>query len=87
MPLRILAGASCWLIFYGFIGCLALMVVLHFVQKYADREELRHARAMMDEQIKAIKAGEMDCLVHPDPLFIDNILADMDCERISTTFI
>jgi hypothetical protein len=68
-----------WLIFYGFFGFMVLMVVLHFVHKYADAEELRQRRAIMDEQIKAIKTGEVDCLVHPDPLFIDIILADAYC--------
>ena len=57
------------------------MIVLHFVNKYADAEELRQLQAMMDEQIKAIKAGEMDCLVHPDPQFIDAILADKNCAK------
>ena len=73
--------ASClgWLMLYGVIGIVLMVVVSSLSKKCGVKEELRRSRALMTEQIERIKRGEINCLVQPDPRFIDDLMADTVC--------
>jgi hypothetical protein len=67
-----------WLVLFGLIGGLALTGVMSVVRNSCSQEEQR-SHALMAEQMEQIERGEINCLVQPDPRFIDELLADAAC--------
>jgi hypothetical protein len=65
-----------WIIFFIAIGYIGMMLVLLRIDNYCSLEEMRRRHLAMTEQMEMLKNGEINCLVHPDPLFLDEILAD-----------
>jgi len=49
------------------------------VHQWCDEERLRKDRALLREQMEELKRGNVDCLVQPDPRFVDELLADAAC--------
>ena len=68
-----------WIILFGAIGIVATIGVQYFVSLRCQRDERQRAHASMQEQMNRLRAGEMNCLVNPDPRFIDEVLADAAC--------
>jgi hypothetical protein len=74
-------AVSClaWLGFFGLVGCLVLTALLMAVRNWCDDDELRGSRALLLEQMEELRRGDVDCLVQPDPRFLDELLADAAC--------
>jgi hypothetical protein len=77
----IVRAASCfgWLLLFGLLGALATAAVGVACAKWGERYASRRSHTAMIEQMDQIKRGEIDCLVQPDPRFIDELMADKDC--------
>jgi hypothetical protein len=74
-------AVSClaWLCFFGLVGYLVLTVLLMVVHQWWDDEGLRNGHALLMEQMEELRRGNVDCLVQPDPRFVDELLADAAC--------
>jgi hypothetical protein len=72
---RIVGGAVLLAILVGLLGALK-----HAADNRAEQESLRRRHAAMTNQIAEIKSGAIDCLVNPDPDFLDELLADAECK-------
>lgn len=68
-----------WMTLFGTLGVLAAIGVQAFVAHWCQRDEVRQSRAWMADQLGQLRRGEIDCLVNPDPRFIDELLADAAC--------
>jgi hypothetical protein len=68
-----------WLTLFGLIGWLVLTAAMPVIQTRCSREELPKSRALMTQQMEQLKRGEINCLVQPDPRFIDELLAGPVC--------
>jgi hypothetical protein len=74
-------AVSClaWLCFFGLLGCLVLTMLLMVVRNSCDDDGLRNGRVLLMEQMEDLRRGDVDCLVQPDPRFVDELLADAAC--------
>jgi hypothetical protein len=72
---QIVLGIALVAILIGVFGALVCAL-----GKLADQESLRRRHAAMTIQIAEIKSGKIDCLVNPDPDFLDELLADAECK-------
>ena len=62
-------ASSClgWLMLWGTLGVLAIVVAVWLAGMWGGREEIRQSRRLLAEQIERIRRGEINCLVEPDP--------------------
>lgn len=68
-----------WMTLFGVIGVLAAIGVQCFVNDWCDGELARQSHEWMNEQAEQLRRGEINCLVNPDPAFVDELLADTSC--------
>ncbi len=75
------AAAPCllWLLLFAALGIVATIGVNALAQNWGEKEEYPRSHAVMADQMARIRRGEIDCLVKPDPRFIDELLADTVC--------
>ncbi len=68
-----------WLSLWGLLAILGLAYLLNRTQDWCEQEATERSRALMAEQIENIKQDKTNCLIQPDPQFIDELLADETC--------
>ena len=68
-----------WMAFFGAVGVFLTAGVRHFVVGWSERDLSRQSRVWMLDQAAQLRRGEINCLVNPDPAFIDELLADTAC--------
>jgi hypothetical protein len=68
-----------WLALFGVIGILATIGIQRLVKNWCEREEFRQSRIWMQDQMGQLRRGEINCLVNPDPRFIEELLIDTAC--------
>jgi hypothetical protein len=64
---------------FGCVGILVAAVALHFSDESCKNDVAQQTHQWMQEQAEQLRRGEVDCLVNPDPAFIDELLADAAC--------
>lgn len=70
---------SLWVVASLALCSIGLVVAYDATCRWRLREDFRLRRAVMQRQMDEIRAGKIDCLVQPDPEFIDDLLADAAC--------
>lgn len=68
-----------WMALFAVIGVVATVGIQYLVDAGFQRADSRKTRAAMRDQMDLLRRGQIDCLVQPDPRFIDEILADKAC--------
>ena len=65
-----------WMFLFGAIGILTTIGLQHLVPTWCERDEFRTNHGRMTDQMQQLGQGEINCLVDPDPRFIEELLAD-----------
>jgi len=68
-----------WMTFFGIVGVLVTVGVQSFVNDWCEGDLARQSHEWMTEQADQLRRGEIDCLVNPDPAFVEELLADTAC--------
>lgn len=68
-----------WMMFFGAVGIFVTAGVQHFVTEWCEGDLARQSREWMVEQTDQVRRGEINCLVNPDPAFVEELLADTGC--------
>jgi hypothetical protein len=64
---------------FGLIGVLVVSGLLIVTRRWCEEEGGRRSHAVLMELMEELRRGRIDCLVQPDPRFIDELLADVAC--------
>lgn len=70
-----------WVVASLALCILGLVAASTAADRWRLREDFRLRRAAMQRQMDEIRSGKIDCLVQPDPEFIDDLLADPPCAQ------
>jgi hypothetical protein len=65
-----------WMTLFGVVGSLVSVGVHAFVGDQCERDLAQQCHAWMGDQADQLRRDEIDCLVNPDPAFIEELLAD-----------
>ena len=65
-----------WMFLFGAMGILTTVGLKHLVDGWCVRDEFRSNRASMTDQMVQLRNGEINCLIAPDPRFIEELLAE-----------
>ncbi len=68
-----------WMAVFGFVGILVTIGVQIPVSDWCERDSVRQNRTWMLDQADQLRRGKIDCLVSPDPAFVEELLADTAC--------
>jgi hypothetical protein len=68
-----------WMLLFGIVGIFFTVGVQHFVTEWCEGDLVRQSREWMMDQADQLRRGEINCLVNPDPAFVDELLADTTC--------
>jgi len=68
-----------WMTFFGIVGVLVTVGVQSFVNDWCEGDLARQSHEWTTEQADQLRRGEIDCLVNPDPAFVEELLADAAC--------
>ncbi|MBN2294944.1 MAG: hypothetical protein JXM70_21125 [Pirellulales bacterium] len=79
----------------GILGLLLLAAIGYLtvtlkqiVDQKGGRAILRQREAAMDQQIQELQERKIDCLVNPDPAFLDELFSDAGCvENLTTLYL
>ncbi len=73
-------ASSClgWLMLWGLLGVLMSAIAGGLTAMWCERYEPERSRQLLAEQIEQLRQGEINCLVQPDPRFLDELLADRE---------
>ena len=61
------------------VGFLVLIAFLAVAHRRGDAEGSRKSHALLADQMAKLRSGKTDCLVQPDPRFVEELLADRAC--------
>lgn len=86
----------CRCLVLGALGLLLLLMICYLVTRLIqviaeegdegfDQVARQRRQAVMAQQVREIREGNIDCLVNPDPFFLDELLADPGCRENLTT--
>jgi hypothetical protein len=84
------SDVSCfaWVCVFVLVGCISLSLSLMALRYWCTEKEEKATRGLLAEQMKELKRGDVDCLVQPDPRFVDELLADMACaSKVRTLYL
>ena len=65
-----------WMLLFGGLGILATVGLQFLAFAWCDRDESRTSHDWMKDQMQRLRQGEINCLIDPDPRFLEEILAD-----------
>jgi DNA-binding transcriptional LysR family regulator len=68
-----------WMCVWGVIGAALTILVNICVHDWCDRDLVRLSHLSTTSQIDQLRRGEIDCLVQPEPAFVDELLSDAAC--------
>lgn len=68
-----------WMALFGTLGVLVAIGVHSYVDEWCDRDTVRQCRQWMTDQADQLRRGEIDCLVNPEPAFVEELLTDATC--------
>jgi hypothetical protein len=68
-----------WMTLFGIMGIFVTIGVQIPIATWCERDQARQIREWMLEQTDQLRRGEINCLVQPDPAFIEELLADTTC--------
>jgi hypothetical protein len=64
---------------FGLVGTLVTVGIQRYVAEWCEQDTIRLRHAWMTDQADQLRRGEIDCLVNPDPAFVEELLADAAC--------
>lgn len=65
-----------WMFLFGAVGILTTAGLQQLVDAWCVRDDFRSNCASMRDQMQQLRNGEIDCLIDPDPRFIEELLTD-----------
>ena len=61
-----------WMLFFGGLG-IVTTVGLQYLRAWRERDDFRTNHAWMMDQLQQLRQGEINCLVDPDPRFLEEL--------------
>ena len=68
-----------WMMLFGIVGVLAATALRVPISQSGEEALVRQNHQWMIDQADQLRRGEINCLVDPDPAFIEELLADTTC--------
>ena len=68
-----------WMTLFGLAGIVFTIFVQSYIARQCQEDADRQNHVWMMEQADQLRRGKIDCLVNPDPEFIEELLADTAC--------
>jgi hypothetical protein len=68
-----------WMVIFGTAGIVVTVCIQGYVLRQCQQDVDRQSHTWMMEQADQLRRGEIDCLVNPDPEFVEELLADSAC--------